>query len=718
MVEHSRPQSQPHMEKIQFDYGLKNIPIPQKNEYLTTLLAKVESVIKRMRWKAYFPNSENNTTVPQNNKFDLKSRNLPPRNDLLEAFEEDMFKMVENIRFKNVNNTFQNKLKNDIRKINATPKVLVFADKSRNLYQLEKEHYNKLLKENITSDYKLANDDSIDTINQELKIITDNLDISDRIETMPKKQAFITLKDHKENFQNRPKCRLINPAKTNLGRVSKKILERINNTVRTQTKVNQWRNTTAVIEWFKSLTNKSSLSFVIFDIADYYPSISEALLLKALEYAKQFAPITEQEENTIMHARKSLLFDKNIPWRKKTNDDMFDVTMGSFDGAEICELVGLLILDELRSEFRNDCIGLYRDDGLAAFRNMGPRSADKLKSRFIKCFDNLGLKITIETNQTIVNYLDVTFNLRNDSFYPYRKPDNPPIYINVHSNHPPSVIKQVPKSINKRISSLSSNNDEFNKAIPAYNEALKRSGFKEELTPAASDNQPTRNRTRSRKTIWFNPPFSKNVLTNVGKTFLQLIDKHFNTSHPLHKIFNRGNIKVSYSCMNNMASIIKRHNNKILRPTNTPPEPKKICNCRKKDDCPLDGACLTQSLVYQATVVTKANQTDKKIYIGMTENEFKTRYNNHKTSFKHRKHSTMTALSKHIWELKEKQQEYEIQWSILKHANAFQSGSKTCNLCLTEKLCILYADKRFLLNKRSELVSKCRHQNKFLCKYS
>lgn len=97
----------------------------------------------------------------------------------------------------------------------------------------------------------------------------------------------------------------------------------------------------------------------------------------------------------------------------------------------------------------------------------------------------------------------------------------------------------------------------------------------------------------------------------------------------------------------------------------------------------------------------------------MTGNEFKTRYSNHKASFKHRK----LSLSKYVWELKEKQQEYEINWSILRCANACQSGSETCSLCLAEKLCILYADKRFLLNKRSELVSKCRHQNKFLCKY-
>ena len=260
---------------------------------------------------------------------------------------------------------------------------------------------------------------------------------------------------------------------------------------------------------------------------------------------------------------------------------------------------------------------------------------------------------------------------------------------------------------------MSRSNDQFNKAIPIYNEALKQSRFKEELTPTTSDNQPTRNRTRSRKPIWFNPPFSKHVLANVGKISRQFIYKHFNASHTLHKILNRGIIKVSYSCTGNMANIIKRHNNKILRPDNATPTPRKGCNCRKKDECPLNGACLTRNLVYQATVTTKPNQTDKKTYIGMTENEFKIRYSNRKASFKHKKHSTMTALSKRIWELKEKQPENEIKRTILKCANAFQSGSKTCNLCPTEKLCIRCADKRFLLKKRSELGSKFRCENLF-----
>ena len=162
--------------------------------------------------------------------------------------------------------------------------------------------------------------------------------------------------------------------------------------------------------------------------------------------------------------------------------------------------------------------------------------------------------------------------------------------------------------------------------------------------------------------------------------------------------------------MKNMASIIRHHNHKILNAST--PAPTYDCNCRKKDECPLDGACCEHNLVYQA-IVTQTTNSVVKIYIGMTEGEFKTRFNNHVLSFNHKKYSTKTALSQYIWELKEKKLKYTINWRILKRATACNSGSKYCSLCTAEKLCILFADKRFLLNKRSELISKCRHDNKF-----
>ena len=104
--------------------------------------------------------------------------------------------------------------------------------------------------------------------------------------------------------------------------------------------INQWKNTDAVIKWFNSISNKSTRSFVCFDIIDFYPSISEELLSKALTFASQYDEITENEKAIIIKAKQSLLQNRSTTWRKKTSNSFFDVTMGSFDVAETCMRVG------------------------------------------------------------------------------------------------------------------------------------------------------------------------------------------------------------------------------------------------------------------------------------------------------------------------------------------------------------------------------------------
>ncbi|PIK38370.1 hypothetical protein BSL78_24802 [Apostichopus japonicus] len=160
--------------------------------------------------------------------------------------------------------------------------------------------------------------------------------------------------------------------------------------------------------------------------------------------------------------------------------------------------------------------------------------------------------------------------------------------------------------------------------------------------------------------------------------------------------------------MPNIASIIKGHNKRISA-TLTSKE-KEAYNCRKKDTCPLNGNCQASNIIYKAEVKTTDNC---KTYIGLTEPPFKLRYGNHKMSLNHEKHQNATELSKHIWQLKQNNQPFTINWSIASRAKAYSNESKRCNLCLTEKLIIINADKRTLLNKRPELISKCRHENKF-----
>ena len=82
----------------------------------------------------------------------------------------------------------------------------------------------------------------------------------------------------------------------------------------------------------------------------------------------------------------------------------------------------------------------------------------------------------------------------------------------------------------------------------------------------------------------------------MGKNFLHLLVKHFPANNKMHKVFNRNTVKVSYSCMKNMDSIISGHNNNILSLKQKPFG----CNCRKKDSCSLNAEYLTPKVVYHA----------------------------------------------------------------------------------------------------------------------
>ena len=229
-----------------------------------------------------------------------------------------------------------------------------------------------------------------------------------------------------------------------MGIVSKKILDNIISNVRLKTAVNQWKNSASVIEWFRDLGDKSKHIFACFDIVEFYPSISEDLLKAAVDFAKQHTTISQQDTEIIFHSRKSLLFDKDKPWIKREGNSLFDVTMGSYDRAEVCELVGIYVLNTLANKYDKSNIGLYRDDGLAAFKNISGSKADKIKKDITKIFKKIGLRITIQANLKVVNFLDITLNLNNGKYYPYRKPNDKRVYIHKQSNHPPNIIKNRP----------------------------------------------------------------------------------------------------------------------------------------------------------------------------------------------------------------------------------------------------------------------------------
>ena len=367
------------------------------------------------------------------------------------------------------------------------------------------------------------------------------------------------------------------------------------------------------------------------------------------------------------------------------------------------------MLSLIASKFK-DQVGLYRDDGLAVCKAT-PEEIEKTKQEVSHMFRSSGLKITIDTNKKIVDFLDVTFDLTNGSYKPYMKPNNKILYVHRQSNHPPTLLKNIPLNINKRLSNISSSKEVFDKSIAPYQRALEESGYDHKLTYNPLPEQATRNRRkRTRNITWYNPPFASNVKSNLGRKFLHIVDKCFPKNHPLHKIFNRHTLKLSYSCMPNMKSILLSHNKHILSKTNTPMQQPDTCNCRKKPDCPLKGKYLQTNVIYQGTVTT---ETTTETYVGLATN-FKECYRNHQTSFRHSKRRNETELSKHVWNLQDAKKPFQIKWKVLKRCKPYSNINNKCNLCLYEKFIIICKKELCSLNRRNELASSCPHRNRYV----
>ena len=187
------------------------------------MIEKIESFIKRIRWKAHFFLNKKDQHMDKKETFGFKTSYYPLQIPELELLEKDLCKLVNLIKFRTNTSNFQKQLNKDIRKIRESTSLLVFADKTSNIYEMPLEEYNKLLKENITKTYKHAPPKLEASINFEAKHIASKLALSDRIEHLAKTLAYITLKDHKENFHASTPCRLINPCKSEIGKISKRI---------------------------------------------------------------------------------------------------------------------------------------------------------------------------------------------------------------------------------------------------------------------------------------------------------------------------------------------------------------------------------------------------------------------------------------------------------------------------------------------------------------
>ena len=211
----------------------------------------------------------------------------------------------------------------------------------------------------------------------------------------------------------------------------------------------------------------------------------------------------------------------------------------------------------------------------------------------------------------------------------------------------------MPDSISKIISNISSDKTKFDNAATFYNDVLSTSGYKENFT--YQKDLPPSNAVRQRKITCFFPKTNK-----------------------LHKMFNRNNFRVSYSCLPNFASTIKSRNNRTYSKETAQGQPK--CNCRRKGTCHLEGNCLDKELTYQCNLKQNAI-SDGVNYNSLTENTFKDQFYKYGHSFKYEGMANSTELSNHFWGKKRKGIENPIMyWSVIDHAKPYTNRSKRGNL--------------------------------------
>ena len=388
------------------------------------------------------------------------------------------------------------------------------------------------------------------------------------------KEAYITLKDHKPGFPENIKCRLINPTKSNIEIISKKILDDINNKIKDKLELKQLKNTEEAINWFDNIPNKNNSLLLMCDIVDFYPSINENLFTKTIQFAEKHTTINETQKRILLNARQSLLHFDNSTWVKQNG--IFDVTMGAYDGAQISDLVGLYILHTIKEKIPEIDFALYRDDGIAHHTKMKPQRIDKIRKKLHDVFNEIGLKITVETTLTKVNYLDITMNINDNTYEPFRKPNDTPIYIHNESNHPPHVKKNIPIAVNKRLTTISSSNELFDQHKNEYQIALNKSKYFHKLT---FDKKSNNNDIHNKQRLHSSCPTSRNIKdVNISNSYPNCnprrsqriqnktnIDRIQNTHSSCDK-FNQNETKKTKD-MNNT-----QNNNNIKK---SPPKPKK-----------------------------------------------------------------------------------------------------------------------------------------------
>ena len=149
---------------------------------------------------------------------------------------------------------------------------------------------------------------------------------------------------------------------------------------------------------------------------------------------------------------KSILSDNRRTWVKSHVDNL-DVPMGACNSAQVADLIGIYILGTLDRIVNLEQVGFYRNNGIIFKPGSNGPETSKIQ-KIIRTFKWLVLRIEIASNLKIVDFLDVTFNLNNCIFKSFSKNNSIPTYVNIESNHPRSLLEQIPNAVNQRINRL------------------------------------------------------------------------------------------------------------------------------------------------------------------------------------------------------------------------------------------------------------------------
>ena len=400
----------------------------------------------------------------------------------------------------------------------------------------------------------------------------------------------------------------------------------------------------------------------------------------------------------------------------KTSSGNFEITMGSYHGAECTDLVGNYIMNCISDLNLPVKVGLYRDDmiGYSCARSL--RIVEDCRKKIFRCFKELGLTIVFTPPSRIITFLDIVFDFQKRTFGV--NPKDEIIYVNSDSDHPLRTIKGIPSMVNSRLLRLSSCEKEYDRVKPIFSNALNSCGYSTGFNYVKSDNSIIKKkRIRQRNVTWWNPPFSSNA-DGVARKAFSIIDEYLFKNNFLSRIFNKNSVKISYKTLPGAAlsGVIASHNRRVLNVNVDTPA--RSCNCRRAKLCPVGGFCLKENMIYRVDVTAGL---EKRHYDGMCSRPFKARFNEHRSScFKKMKEGDKcsTTLASYVRRCLKNGIKVDMKWKLLASAKSFDGES--CRLCDLEKFVLFYNDRGkfkggsgLSLNKKDELFHGCVHTKKF-----